>query len=111
MTKDVIDMFSLKMIRGGANSMDDPSGIIINASTAKTLFGDRDPINQTIQLNNKFNVRVTGVFQDVAPNSVFGQVRFIGNIEHLKNTMAILLPSRLTGVIPLPISGCKRQIM
>jgi putative ABC transport system permease protein len=84
MTKDVIDMFSLKMIRGGANSMDDPGGIIITASTAKTLFGNRDPLNQTIQLNNKFDVRVTGVFQDVAPNSVFGKVRFIGNIEHLK---------------------------
>ena len=83
-TSDVIDMFSLKMIRGGANSMDDPGGIIISSSTAKTLFGDSDPINQTIKLNNKFDVKVSGVYQDLPSNSVFGNVKFFGNLEHLK---------------------------
>ncbi|MES2332537.1 MAG: ABC transporter permease [Bacteroidota bacterium] len=83
-TPEVIDMFSLKMIRGGANSMDDPGGIIISASTAKTLFGDSDPINQPIKMNNNFDVKVSGVYQDLPSNSVLGNVRFIGNLEHLK---------------------------
>ncbi|NCI50938.1 FtsX-like permease family protein [Sediminibacterium roseum] len=83
-TGEVIEMFSLKMLRGGANSMDDPTGIIISSSTATTLFGNSDPVNQTIKLNNHFEVKVSGVYQDVPSNSILGTAWFIGNLEHLK---------------------------
>ncbi len=62
-------MFSLNMLKGNIKGLNDPSAIIINASMAKTLFGDGDPINKTIRLDNKDNYTVAGVYRDFPDNS------------------------------------------
>ena len=62
-------MFSLKMIQGNRNALSDPSAILINASMAKTLFGNADPINKVIKLDNKDNYKVAGVFEDLPRNT------------------------------------------
>jgi ABC-type antimicrobial peptide transport system permease subunit len=62
-------MFSLKMQQGNINALSDPSSILINASLAKTLFGDADPINKMIRLDNKDNYKVAGVFEDFPHNT------------------------------------------
>ena len=82
--KGVIDMFSLKMLSGTAESLNDPQAIIISESMAKELFGDKDPINQFVKLNTSLDVTVTGVYVDIAPNSIFGYTQFFGNFEGLK---------------------------
>ena len=51
-------MFTIKMLKGNINALSDPSTILINASLAKTLFGDADPINKMIRLDNKDNYKV-----------------------------------------------------
>lgn len=82
----VIDMLSLKMINGSAGSLNDPRAIIVSESTAKSLFGDKDPINQSVSVNNNLDVTVTGVYADIASNSVFGHIEFFGNLDGLKTT-------------------------
>ncbi len=82
----VIDMFSLKMIQGNAGSLTELHTIIVSESTAKSLFGDKDPINQIVSLNNDLDFMITGVYADIAHNSVFGHVQFFGNFEGLKDT-------------------------
>jgi ABC-type antimicrobial peptide transport system permease subunit len=82
----VIDMFSLKMINGNAESLKDPRAIIVSESTAKSLFGDKDPINQSVSVNNNLGVTVTGVYADIASNSIFSQIQFFGNLDGLKVT-------------------------
>ena len=82
--KSVIDMFSLKMLRGSTESLNDQRAIIISESTAKELFADKDPINQFVKLNTNMDVTVTGIYADVAPNSIFGHLQFFGNFEGLK---------------------------
>ncbi|HYJ65023.1 MAG TPA: FtsX-like permease family protein, partial [Parafilimonas sp.] len=62
-------MFSLKMQKGNINALSDPSTILINASLAKTLFGNADPINKMIKLDNKDNFKVAGVFEDFPHNT------------------------------------------
>jgi putative ABC transport system permease protein len=66
----IIDMFSLKMIRGDKESLDDQKSIILSESTAKAIFGKEDPINKQIRLNNYYDTKVTGVYEDynVFPN-------------------------------------------
>src|ERR671910_349559 len=49
--KDVIDLFSLKMLKGNTESLNDPRAIILSESTAKNLFADKDPVNQIVKLN------------------------------------------------------------
>jgi putative ABC transport system permease protein len=62
-------MFTIRMLKGNINALSDPSTILINASLAKTFFGDADPINKMIRLDNKDNYKVAGVFQDFPHNT------------------------------------------
>jgi hypothetical protein len=62
-------MFSFRMLKGNGNSLSDPSAILINASLAKTLFGDADPVDKMIRLDNRDNYKVTGVFEDLPRNT------------------------------------------
>src|SRR5688500_9610161 len=82
----VIDMFSLRMINGSAGSLNDPRAIIVSESTAKSLFGDKDPINQSVSVNNNLDVTVAGVYADIPSNSIFGHIEFFGNLDGLKVT-------------------------
>jgi len=47
----------------------DPFSIVIDQSTAKALFGDKDPLNQAIKIDNDKIVKVTGVIKDIPANS------------------------------------------
>ena len=79
----VIDMFSLKMLKGSKESMNDLHSIIISESTAKALFGNDNPINQQIKLNNYYDTKVTGVYEDPAQNSFLGDIQFFANYDNL----------------------------
>ena len=62
-------MFTIKMLKGNINALSDPSSILINASLAKIFFGDADPVNKAIRLDNKDNYKVAGVFEDFPRNT------------------------------------------
>ena len=62
-------MFTVRMLKGNINALSDPSTILINASLAKTFFGDIDPINKLIRLDNKDSYKVAGVFEDFPHNT------------------------------------------
>jgi putative ABC transport system permease protein len=77
MEPEALDMFSVKMLKGTKSALNDPSSIIISSSLAKTYFGDEDPVGKAMQLDNSFNVKVTGVYEDFPYNSSFTDVHFI----------------------------------
>src|ERR1700682_4307064 len=56
------DMLHLQMLKGNRNGLMETFSMMISASTAKALFGDEDPMNKMIRLDNKLNVKVTGVY-------------------------------------------------
>jgi len=62
-------MFSVKMIQGNINSLKDPSDILLSASVSKALFGHTDPLNKTIKIDNKTDLKVTGVYEDFPKNT------------------------------------------
>lgn len=70
-------MFSCRMQKGNINALSDPSSILINASLAKTLFGDADPINKMIRLDNKDNYKVAGVFEDFPHNTTLYDTKLL----------------------------------
>jgi len=70
-------ILSLKMLHGTLDGLKDPSSIIISASTAKAFFGDADPMNKLVKIDNKLEVKVTGVFKDMPYNTDFNQLSFI----------------------------------
>jgi ABC-type antimicrobial peptide transport system permease subunit len=61
-------MFTLKMIKG-TNGLNDPSSILLCQSLAKRLFGNSDPINKMVKLDNKDSYKVAGVYEDLPRNT------------------------------------------
>jgi len=76
MDPDAPAMLTLKMLKGNWAGLKDPFSIILSASVAKALFADKDPMNQVLTLNNKTNVKVTGVYEDLPQNTQFKDIRF-----------------------------------
>lgn len=74
----VIDMLSINLLRGTPElALKDPYSIILSESVAKALFDDADPMGQTIRINNKNDVKVTGVYEDIPHSSRFRDMSFI----------------------------------
>jgi ABC-type antimicrobial peptide transport system permease subunit len=73
----VTDILSLKMLKGTRSALTDNHAVILSQSTATALFGSADPMNKLIKIDNKFNVTVTGVYEDLPYNSDFKDLTFI----------------------------------
>src|SRR5687767_12853047 len=73
----VIDMLSLRMLRGTTNALKEPYSIILSESVAKAFFGDADPLNQTMRINNGSSVKVTGVYEDIPHNANFRDMSWV----------------------------------
>lgn len=72
----VIDMLSLRMLLGSNRSMDNPHSIILSRSAAASIFGDEDPMHKALRIDNRMEVEVTGIYEDIPRNSKFGGVLF-----------------------------------
>ncbi|HRI21704.1 MAG TPA: ABC transporter permease, partial [Panacibacter sp.] len=77
MDKDAAAMLTLKMLKGNYDGLKDPHSILIAASTAKALFGSTDPMNKLLKIDNKLDVKVTGVYEDLPYNTQFRNLLFI----------------------------------
>ncbi|RRB02755.1 ABC transporter permease [Larkinella rosea] len=72
----VLDMLSLKMLRGSYASLNELHSIVLSKSTSEAIFGDEDPINKKLKIDNRIDVVVTGVYADIPKNNRFGEVEF-----------------------------------
>jgi putative ABC transport system permease protein len=69
---DFLKIFQYPLVKGDVNSvLKDPFSIVIDESTAYSLFGNENPINKTIKIDNAHDVKVTGVMKDFPSNSSF----------------------------------------
>lgn len=73
----VTEMLSLTMLKGTRDGLKDPHSILLSASTAKAIFGDTDPMNQLLRIDNKEDVKVTGVYEDFPYNTTFRSVGYL----------------------------------
>jgi putative ABC transport system permease protein len=73
----ITEMLSMKMLSGTRAALQDIHSVILSASTAKALFGTVDPLYKIIKIDSKFDVKVTGVYEDLPYNSDFNNLTFI----------------------------------
>lgn len=64
-------MLDLHMLHGSINALNDQLSIMISQSIATALFGDADPMGKTIKINNKIDLKVAGVYENMPKNSTF----------------------------------------
>ena len=70
-------LFDLHMINGTQHSIKGPEDVLLSASLAKTFFGDKDPMNQILQFDNKDNLKVVGVYENPPNNSYTADIDYI----------------------------------
>lgn len=80
------EMLTLKMLEGSRNALKDPSSILLTASLARTLFSNADPLNKTVRVDNQWEVKVAGVFEDLPYNTLFYRSAFFLSWEKYVNT-------------------------
>lgn len=71
------EMLSLKMRYGTYAGLKDPYSIMLSESVAKSLFGDQNPLDKTLKINRTYDVKVTGVYEDLPYNTSFRNVKVI----------------------------------
>ena len=71
------EMLDLHMVRGNRDGLKETYSMMISASMAKALFGDSDPMNKMIRMDDKVNVKVTGVYADLPRNTQFSNMAFV----------------------------------
>ena len=82
---DFLKTFEFPMLQGNAGTaLKDPFSIVLTESTAKALFGNEIPMGRTIRLDNKYNVKVTGILADIPSNSTL-QFKFILPFSYLES--------------------------
>lgn len=77
------EMLSLEMEKGTHGGLKDMHSIMLSASAAKALFGDQDPMDKMMRIDNQMDVKVTGVFKDLPYNTEFGDLKFLSTWDLL----------------------------
>ena len=77
MDVDIPKMLSLKMLKGNYDGLKELNSVLLSESTAKALFGNVDPMGKLMKIDNKTDVKVTGVYEDLPFNTRFRELHFI----------------------------------
>jgi len=71
------DMLSLKMIQGTRKGLTDLKSIMLSQSVATAVFGKEDPMGKMLKIDNRVDVKVTGVYEDLPDNTSFRNVKLL----------------------------------
>lgn len=65
-SEDFLKVFTFNMTKGNPETaLSEPNSIVLTSSTAEAFFGNQDPINQIIKIDNSQDLKVTGVIDDI----------------------------------------------
>ncbi len=73
----IVEMLNLKIIKGNGARLKEPSNVLLSASTAKKIFGEDDPINKTMLMDNKVSLKIAGVYEDLPDNTEFNDIKIM----------------------------------
>ena len=64
--ESVFDIFTFPFVRGDPETaLQAPFSLVLTRSLAETIFGDTDPLGETLRVENKWTFTVTGIMEDV----------------------------------------------
>jgi len=77
MQPEAPQMFTLKMKSGSWSGLEDQNSILLSESLSKKLFKYENPMGKLVKIDNKIDVIVTGVYEDLPRNTEFNNLKFI----------------------------------
>jgi putative ABC transport system permease protein len=81
MQPEVTDMLTLKILNGSRTGLQELNTVLLSSSLAKKIFSAADPVNKIIKIDNKFDVKVVGVYEDLPDNTEFKEISFIAPFD------------------------------
>jgi putative ABC transport system permease protein len=79
-------IFDVSLLKGNPQlALSDPFSILLTPDVARKYFGDADPINKVIRMNNQYNFKVTGIFQPF-PNTAHLHPQVLLSFNTLKDS-------------------------
>lgn len=70
--KAFLTMFTFPLVEGNAeHALEDVNSVVLTKHLAEKIFGNTDPLNQTVKMDGKQVYKVTGVMQDLPNNTEF----------------------------------------
>jgi len=92
-----LTMFQYPFIEGNAKTaLQDPYSIVLTESTAKALFGNDNPLDKTVRVDDQHDLKVTGVLKDLPANSSF-QFKYVIPFSYFEQTHSSVKMSRTEG--------------
>ena len=86
----VFEIFNVHLIYGNKeNALKEPNTIVLSKNTAKKYFGNSNPIGETLKIDNKYDYKVTGVYDEIAPNTHF-KFDIIMSMESLEESRELI---------------------
>nr|WKN36558.1 ABC transporter permease [Tunicatimonas sp. TK19036] len=65
-----LDMFTFHFLEGNpTTALNDPQSIILSETLAQKYFGKESALNKTLRFDNRHDLKVTGVYEDMPENS------------------------------------------
>jgi putative ABC transport system permease protein len=71
------ELFTLHMLKGSRNGLQGTTSIFLSQSVATALFGNSDPMNKLVKLENNASFIVTGVYEDLPHNTTLRNITYI----------------------------------
>lgn len=84
------EMLGLKMIYGRTGGLKDMNSILLSSTVARKLFGDIDPVGQVVSMDAKWDLKVTGVYEDLPKNSDFFEASYLATLDRYLDGWASL---------------------
>ena len=73
----VEDMLSLKILKGELHGLKEMNSVMMSRSAASSIFGKDNPIGKMLKVDDRVNVKVTAVYEDLPFNTTLRDVKFI----------------------------------
>jgi len=92
--EDFLKIFRYPVNTGSViSALKDPYSIVLTASVAKALFGTTNALNKMVRIDNRDNLRVAAVLDDLPANSTF-QFKYIVPFKYYEQTQAWVKEAR-----------------
>lgn len=77
-SEDFLKIFTFPLVQGDVNTaLNEQNSIVLTESVAKALFGNEDPLNKLVKIDNNQELKVTGVLKDFPDQSTFSNYHYL----------------------------------